>query len=124
MLYNPRPYPRNHQKQFFGGPMKSWITRTLVLAMLMVCIAGVAQAQSADTTHPAGNPPVAAQESSLAGQPAEAQTEANLVLPDLSSVSFLGGITGQKLLLYGLVVCVLGLLFGFVMYVKLKKLEV
>src|SRR3954467_7855469 len=89
-------------KQIIGGPMKSWITRTLVLAMLMVCIAGVAQAQSADTTHPAGNPPVAAQESSLAGQPAEAQTEANLVLPDLNSVSFLG-VTGQKLLLYGLV---------------------
>ncbi|HEX3578268.1 MAG TPA: sodium-translocating pyrophosphatase [Thermoanaerobaculia bacterium] len=104
--------------------MKSWITRTLVLAMLMVCIAGVAQAQSAATTHPAGNAPVAAQESSLAGQPAEAQTEANLVLPDLSSATFLGGISGQKLLLYGLVVCVLGLLFGFVMYVKLKKLEV
>src|SRR3954466_9699453 len=104
--------------------MKSWITRTLVLAMLMVCIAGVAQAQSADTTHPAGNAPVAAQESSLAGQPVEAQTEANLVLPDLNSATFLGGITGQRLLLYGLIVCVLGLLFGFVMYVKLKKLEV
>src|SRR3954447_3925118 len=103
--------------------MKSWITRTLVLAMLMVCIAGVAQAQSADTTHPAGNAPVAAEESSLAGQPTEAQTEANLVLPDLSSVSFLG-VTGQNLLLYGLIVCVLGLLFGFVMYVKLKNLEV
>src|SRR3954470_196472 len=110
-------------KQILGGPMKSWITRTLVLAMLMVCIAGVAQAQSADTTHPAGNAPVAAQESSLAGQPTEAQTEANLVLPDLSSVSFLG-VTGQKLLLYGLIVCFLALLFGFVMYVKLKNLEV
>ncbi|MGA8808821.1 MAG: sodium/proton-translocating pyrophosphatase, partial [Thermoanaerobaculia bacterium] len=104
--------------------MKSWITRTLVLAMLMVCIAGVAHAQSTDTTQPAGNAPVAAQESSLAGQPTEAQTEANLVLPDLSSATFLGGITGQRLLLYGLVVCVLGLLFGFVMYVKLKKLDV
>ncbi|HEV7426104.1 MAG TPA: sodium/proton-translocating pyrophosphatase, partial [Thermoanaerobaculia bacterium] len=105
--------------------MKSWITRTLVLAMLMVCIAGVAQAQSADTTTTAGNAPVASsQEAKLAGQPAEAQTEANLVLPDLSSVTFLGGITGQRLLLYGLIVCVLGLLFGFVMYVKLKNLEV
>src|SRR5439155_22199761 len=50
-------------------------------------------------------------------------TEANLILPDLSSVSFLG-VTGQKLLLFGLIVCVLGLLFGFVMYVKLKNLEV
>src|SRR4051794_3177084 len=115
---------RNLRKQILGGPMKSWITRTLVLAMLMVCIAGVAQAQSADTTHPAGNAPVASQESALAGQPAEAQTEANLVLPDLNSATFLGGITGQRLLLYGLIVCVLGLLFGFVMYVKLKNLEV
>jgi K(+)-stimulated pyrophosphate-energized sodium pump len=105
--------------------MKSWITRTLVLAMLMVCIAGVAQAQSADTTTTAGTAPVASsQESQLAGQPAEAQTEANLVLPDLNSATFLGGITGQRLLLYGLIVCGLGLLFGFVMYVKLKKLEV
>src|SRR5438067_2825603 len=123
MLYNPRPYPRNHRKTILGGPMKSWIMRTLVLAMLMVCIAGVAQAQSADTSHPAGNAPVAAKESALAGQPAEAQTEANLILPDLNSVSFLG-VTGQRLLLFGLIVCVLGLLFGFVMYVKLKNLEV
>src|SRR5205085_5921584 len=43
--------------------------------------------------------------------------------PDLNSVSFLG-VTGQRLLLFGLIVCVLGLLFGFVMYVKLKNLEV
>ncbi|HEV7485512.1 MAG TPA: sodium-translocating pyrophosphatase [Thermoanaerobaculia bacterium] len=104
--------------------MKSWITRTLVLAMLMVCIAGVAHAQSTDTTQPAGNAPVAAQASSLAGQPVEAQTEANLVLPDLRSAVFLGGINGRSLLLFGLIVCVLGLLFGFAMYVKLKKLEV
>jgi K(+)-stimulated pyrophosphate-energized sodium pump len=104
--------------------MKSWITRTLVLAMLMVCIAGVAQAQSATTSNPTGKQQVEARQEALAGQPAEAQTEANLVLPDLSSVSFLNGINGRKLLLYGLVVCVLGLLFGFVMYVKLKKLEV
>ena len=104
--------------------MKSWITRTLVLAMLMVCIAGVAQAQSTDTSHPAGTAPVATQESSVAGQPVEAQTEANLVLPDLSSVTFLGGISGQKLLLFGLIVCILGLLFGFVMYVRLKNLPV
>ena len=88
--------------------MKSWITRTLVLAMLMVCIAGVAQAQSADTTHPAGNAPVAAKESALAGQPAEAQTEANLILPDLNSVSFLGvtGHDGDELgILFGIREC-------------------
>src|SRR6266851_2746028 len=103
--------------------MKSWITRTLVLAMLMVCIAGVAQAQGAKTSQPpAGTAPAVAEQSATAVQPAESQTEANLVLPDLSTVSFLGGITGQKLLLFGLIVCALGLLFGFVMYVRLKNL--
>ncbi len=104
--------------------MKSWIKRTLVLAMLMVCIAGVAQAQGANTSQPAGTAPVVAQQSVTTSQPAETQTEANLILPDLSSVTFLGGITGQKLLLFGLIVCVLGLLFGFVMYVRLKNLPV
>ncbi|HXH41419.1 MAG TPA: sodium-translocating pyrophosphatase, partial [Thermoanaerobaculia bacterium] len=104
--------------------MKSWITRTLILAMLMVCIAGIAQAQTSNPSQPAGTAPAVAPQSSPAGQPAEAQTEANLVLPDLNTVSFLGGITGQKLLLFGLIVCVLGLLFGFVMYVRLKNLPV
>ena len=104
--------------------MKSWITRTLVLAMLIVCIAGVAHAQPANTSHPAAKPQVAAQALIPASQPVETQTEANLILPDLGTVSFLGGITGRNLLLFGLAVCVLGLLFGFVMYHKLKNMEV
>ncbi len=35
--------------------------------------------------------------------------EANLTLPDLSRVTFFGGVDGHTLLLTGLVVCVLGL---------------
>ncbi|MHB0971305.1 MAG: sodium-translocating pyrophosphatase [Thermoanaerobaculia bacterium] len=50
-------------------------------------------------------------------------SEAELVLPDLEQVSFLG-VTGAKLLLAGTVVCVLGLLFGLVMYVQLRNLPV
>src|SRR5688572_16857534 len=50
--------------------------------------------------------------------------EANLILPDLSSVTFFGGINGHNLLLAGLVVCMLGLLFGLAMYMNLKKLPV
>ena len=50
--------------------------------------------------------------------------EANLVLPDLSRVEFLGGIDGHTLLLIGLVVCALGLLFGLVIYKQLKNLPV
>ncbi|HKN58924.1 MAG TPA: sodium/proton-translocating pyrophosphatase, partial [Gemmatimonadaceae bacterium] len=50
--------------------------------------------------------------------------EANLIIPDLSKVSFLGGIHGRSLLMGGLVVCALGLLFGLVMYSQLKRMAV
>jgi len=49
--------------------------------------------------------------------------EANLKLPDLSKVSFLG-VNGHKLLLFGLLVCVFGLLFGLAIYRRLKNLPV
>jgi K(+)-stimulated pyrophosphate-energized sodium pump len=49
--------------------------------------------------------------------------EAALKLPDLSQVTFLG-IDGHRLLLVGLVFCVLGLLFGLAIYVQLKNLPV
>jgi K(+)-stimulated pyrophosphate-energized sodium pump len=49
--------------------------------------------------------------------------EANLVLPDLSQATFLGT-DGRTLLMYGLVVCVLGLLFGLWSYMQLKNMAV
>jgi K(+)-stimulated pyrophosphate-energized sodium pump len=49
--------------------------------------------------------------------------EANLKLPDLSQVQFLG-IDGHKLLLFGLIFCVFGLVFGLVIYSRLKNLPV
>ncbi|MEO7971659.1 MAG: sodium/proton-translocating pyrophosphatase, partial [bacterium] len=50
--------------------------------------------------------------------------EANLKLPDLSEVTFFGGLDGHRLLLGGIVICVLGLGFGLAMYMNLKKLPV
>src|SRR5262245_28581559 len=50
--------------------------------------------------------------------------EANLILPDLSEVTFFGGVGGDRLLLGGLGVCALGLLFGLVIYKQLKNLPV
>lgn len=50
-------------------------------------------------------------------------SEAELVLPDLSSVSFLG-VNGHDLLLYGLGICALGLVFGLVIYSQVKGLPV
>jgi K(+)-stimulated pyrophosphate-energized sodium pump len=54
---------------------------------------------------------------------AEPAGEANLKLPDLSSVDFFG-MNGHNLLLIGLIFCVLGLLFGLAIYVNLKNLPV
>ena len=49
--------------------------------------------------------------------------EASLVLPKLDQVKF-HGITGQLLLTLGLIICVLGLVFGMVIYRSLKALPV
>ena len=49
--------------------------------------------------------------------------EANLKLPDLSQVSFLG-IDGHKILMFGLIFCVFGLIFGLTIYSRLKNLPV
>jgi K(+)-stimulated pyrophosphate-energized sodium pump len=50
--------------------------------------------------------------------------EASLVVPDLSSVTFAGGIDGHTLLMTGLVVSALGLLFGLLTFTQLKNLPV
>jgi K(+)-stimulated pyrophosphate-energized sodium pump len=50
--------------------------------------------------------------------------EANLVLPDLNQATFLGGIGGKTLLMFGLIVCALGLIFGMTIYTRLKNMPV
>jgi K(+)-stimulated pyrophosphate-energized sodium pump len=55
---------------------------------------------------------------------AEAGGEANLTLPDLSKVTFLGGIPGSTLLKGGLVISALGLVFGLVIFTRLRKMAV
>src|SRR6478672_2832885 len=67
----------------------------------------------------------------LAGQAAPARAEqatheageANLVVPDLSTVTFRGW-NGRTLLIGGLGVCALGLLFGLMTFTQLKGLPV
>ncbi len=59
----------------------------------------------------------------LSGATTARADESELILPDLASVMFLG-MTGRALLMLGLIVCVLGLVFGLVMYGKLKNLPV
>ena len=49
--------------------------------------------------------------------------EANLRLPDLSQVKFLG-LDGHTLLLFGIAFCIFGLIFGMAIYTRLKNLPV
>jgi len=51
-------------------------------------------------------------------------SEADLLLPDLHSVTFLGGIPGNTLLLWGLAVCLFGMVFGIIQYIGIRKLPV
>jgi K(+)-stimulated pyrophosphate-energized sodium pump len=60
----------------------------------------------------------------VAQAPEAAGGEASLILPDLHQATFLGGIDGHQLLVWGLFVCGLGLVFGLVIYTQLKNLPV
>jgi K(+)-stimulated pyrophosphate-energized sodium pump len=50
--------------------------------------------------------------------------ETDLKIPQLSQVTFLGGIDGHKLLLGGLLICFGGVLFGLWKYMAIRKLPV
>jgi len=58
----------------------------------------------------------------LAGAPAMA-SEADLTIPDLGSVPFLG-VPGNRLLAVGILICLAGMLFGALMYRSIKNLPV
>src|ERR1700751_4250716 len=73
----------------------------------------------------AGMVALSATAGAFARQTSEAGGEANLKLPDLSSVRFLGGaIDGHKLLLWGILICIFGLLFGLTIFSRLKNMPV
>ena len=91
-------------------PLLSGLGCRLSSALLLTLLAcGAALAQTVATTTPA---------SSAGG-------EANLIVPALSdpSVQFLG-MSGEHLLMIGLLVCVLGMAFGMMVFTQLKNAPV
>ena len=50
--------------------------------------------------------------------------EANLIIPDLSSVQLFLGLNGRSALMLGLIVCAFGAFFGLVQYWRIKKMPV
>ncbi|MGD0014208.1 MAG: sodium/proton-translocating pyrophosphatase, partial [Bryobacteraceae bacterium] len=83
--------------------------------------AGTDAAASAAQTQPAATPVA---ETAAPAAEHKGGGEANLVLPDLRQAQFLGGMNGHTLLLGGLVVSGLGMLFGLIIYVRLRKMPV
>src|SRR5881396_936140 len=57
-------------------------------------------------------------------QPEHRGGEVNLVVPDLSRVTFLNGISGPTLLMGGLLIALLGMVFGLVIYQRLRNMPV
>ncbi len=90
---------------------RAWLV--LCLMALVVAPAALAQAPSAAQA-PAAPAPATAPHGG---------GEASLKLPDLGQASFVG-VNGRTLLMAGLGVCLLGLVFGLVIYTQLKNLPV
>ncbi len=86
-------------------------------------VAGSATATPAPTASAAQMAMPAAQAPSVPAAESGAGGEANLVLPDLSTVSFMG-MNGHNMLMIGLIFCALGLLFGLSILRKLKNMPV
>ena len=107
------------------SPLARLALTTFTVVAILTLLLSFAMAQAPNATQPAGSETPSAPAVNTATVPShEAAGEANLQLPDLSSQTFLGGIDGHKLLMFGLIICVLGLVFGLVIYVQLKNLPV
>ena len=88
-----------------NGRRPNWTVRGMALLVLALLLtAGTLPAMAQPAEHHGG--------------------EANLVLPNLDQVTFLGGVGGRTLLLFGIGVCMLGLLFGLIIYSRLEKMPV
>ncbi len=95
--------------------VQKWIGRWTI-ALLMMIGAAVLTPLPASAAQPEPAAEQAAARPSGGG-------EANLVLPDLSTVEF-RGVNGRSLLMGGLVVCALGLGFGLFVFTQLRNLPV
>src|SRR6266481_5748966 len=92
--------------------MRTWLTPAWALACKFSKLSAAAAIASLLTTV-----------SAFAQTTEEGGGEAALKLPDLTQVQFLG-MDGHKLLLFGILFCVFGLIFGLVIYSRLKNLPV
>ena len=91
---------------------QTYVRRLTVLVMFLGLMCSVPRAAFAVQPAPAG-----------AATAVHHGGEANLVVPDLSTVEFRGW-NGRTLLMGGLAVCALGLLFGLMTFTELRNMPV
>jgi K(+)-stimulated pyrophosphate-energized sodium pump len=113
--------------------MENVFRRTLpiVLAVCMAALFGSLSSSRLSAQDTSAAARAAAQGQTVTGQAQEprhdAGGEANLVIPDLRNttvpVTFFG-MSGHSLLMYGLLICALGLIFGLVIFTQLKNMAV
>ncbi len=96
----------------------------LALGLAATGVTGPLQAQQAPAETAALQQPPAAPQTELQQPEHRGGGEANLVVPDLTVATFLGGTNGRTLLMSGIIVCIFGLLFGFATYTQLRNLPV
>src|SRR5262245_42186219 len=95
-----------------NATVQKFVRRLIVVVMLASAVGVMPRVALAGQAEPA-----------RAEQTTHAGGEANLVVPDLSTVTF-RGFNGRTLLMGGLAVCALGLLFGLMTFTELKNLPV
>ena len=105
--------------------MKRLVHRTLFLFLALAFTGAVASLFAPRAEARQGVAAVTAVQETAAPAQTEHRPggEVNIHLPDLNQGDFFG-MTGHTVLLFGLVVCVLGLLFGLASYTAVKKLPV
>ncbi len=105
--------------------MKRLVHRTLFLFLALAFSGAAASLFASRAEAKQGAAAVAAVQETAAPAQAEHRPggEVNLHLPNLRQGDFFG-MTGHRILMFGLVVCVLGLLFGMTTYTAVKKLPV
>jgi K(+)-stimulated pyrophosphate-energized sodium pump len=112
------------------NPVRRLLALVAVFAVLAFVLpmahaqAGQSAPASQSATAPTGQAATEAQLDTAPAPRQEAGGESSLKLPDMSSVSFLSGIDGHRLLTFGLIFCALGGLFGLMIYMQLKNLPV
>src|SRR4030095_4008083 len=105
--------------------MKRLVHRTLFLVLALAFGGAAASLFASRADAKQGAAAVAAVQETAAPAQVEHRPggEVNIHLPDLNQGDFFG-MTGHQILMFGLGVCVLGLLFGMTSYTAVRKLPV